>query len=491
MRSKKTYNRYSFPPFLLIDIMYEDFFGPRDAVLQDQQKHYPSRRDRVNNNKSSQRENLELENDDDGYYDMPNDDSTNSSADKADEDEDAMNEDGSSVDNDSSSNPLASQSNSSNKTKNLFDDDDTSPSGEQQELSTFEKQQQKLSKAISALEEDAVAAKPWTLKGEAQAKDRPQNALLEEDLEVDYAAKPVPVITEETTQTLEEIIKARILDSLFDDVVRVAPREGTAFDPNRRIELDGTKSSVGLADVYESEYMRNQQQQAGGGSGVATEKDSKLQAVHEEIESLFKNLCLQLDALSNWHYTPAPPTAEITVLPTSNNNTTPAIAMEEALPAAVSDASLLAPRDVYDGKIAKSAAEMTTADKTRLRVAARKRVGKDKADKEAVLAAKEAARAVKMGGVAALDRTKSAAGTKSAMKTLAGMSNVTFVNEGATMGRLIAGSGIGNKGRGGKNKKGGGKSGGGGGEASVVSNDASKRSKSSSSVTANPNMMRL
>lgn len=48
--------------------------------------------------------------------------------------------------------------------------------------------------------------------GEATSRTRPLNSLLEEDLDFDRAARVVPVVTEETTKTLEDLIKGRILE---------------------------------------------------------------------------------------------------------------------------------------------------------------------------------------------------------------------------------------------------------------------------------------
>lgn len=58
-------------------------------------------------------------------------------------------------------------------------------------LSTLEKRSARLSKHISKLEEQAVSEnKPWALKGEIAAKDRPQNSLLEEAVEFDVCTRP-------------------------------------------------------------------------------------------------------------------------------------------------------------------------------------------------------------------------------------------------------------------------------------------------------------
>lgn len=56
--------------------------------------------------------------------------------------------------------------------------------------STFEQRQDRLRKRVEKLEEEALAEKPWQLKGEVTAKTRPPNSLLEEVLEFDVTARP-------------------------------------------------------------------------------------------------------------------------------------------------------------------------------------------------------------------------------------------------------------------------------------------------------------
>lgn len=79
-------------------------------------------------------------------------------------------------------------------------------------LSTHEKRQKALAEQIAQLESEAIGPKDWTLMGEASARARPENSLLEEDLDFEHVQKVTPVITEETVRTLEELIKKRILD---------------------------------------------------------------------------------------------------------------------------------------------------------------------------------------------------------------------------------------------------------------------------------------
>ena len=79
-------------------------------------------------------------------------------------------------------------------------------------LSRHERRLLALSSQIAQLEAENVGVKDWATKGEAKAKDRPVNSLLEEDLEYERAGKVVPVMGEEATKTIEELIKKRILD---------------------------------------------------------------------------------------------------------------------------------------------------------------------------------------------------------------------------------------------------------------------------------------
>ena len=135
--------------------------------------------------------------------------------------------------------------------------------------------------------------------GEATSRSRPQNSLLEEDLEFERIMKSVPVITEEVVHSLEERIKARILENQFDDVVRKRPVDDKPFLPSRFFELQDSKSKQSLAEIYEDEYTAAQ---SGGVAGE--DRDGKLKKEHQEIEKLWENICGKLDALCNAHFTP-------------------------------------------------------------------------------------------------------------------------------------------------------------------------------------------
>ncbi|KAI9005705.1 U3 small nucleolar ribonucleoprotein complex, subunit Mpp10 [Hyaloraphidium curvatum] len=307
--------------------------------------------------------------------------------------------------------------------RDLLADDEEGSDGEEEEPSTFEKQQRRLKEQIQKLEDEAMADKCWALKGEVSSRDRPQNSLLEEALVVDVGSKPAPVITEEKTHSLEDLIRQRIKDGAFDDVERRADELALlqargAFDPNRGFELSDEKSKQSLGEVYESEYLK----QVTGNR--QTEKDAKLQKQHAEIDGLMKQLFADLDALSNWHYVPRAPKAELEVRP----QTMPAIEMEEVIPLAVSEAALAAPEEVYakprNERELKDASEMTAEERKRAR-AARKR--EKKAERKS---AEELRKLKDLASPGRAKRVSAGEEKKAALKQLAKNRNVTIVADG-------------------------------------------------------------
>lgn len=244
----------------------------------------------------------------------------------------------------------------------LPDDDeaeDTSPLAVKQECdevkSSFEKRQEKMNEKIASLEKELLEQKPWQLQGEVTAQKRPENSLLEETLHFDHAVRMAPVITEETTLQLEDIIKQRIRDQAWDDVERKEKPKEDAYEYKKRLTLDHEKSKLSLAEIYEQEYIKLNQQK--------TEEEENPE--HVEIQKMMDSLFLKLDALSNFHFIPKPPVPEIKVV-----SNLPAITMEEVAPVSVSDAALLAPEEIKEKNKAgdlKTDAEKTATDKKRER----------------------------------------------------------------------------------------------------------------------------
>lgn len=244
-----------------------------------------------------------------------------------------------------------------------------------QPLSTFERQQLEIQRQIQKLEEEAVAEKKWALKGEVKARDRPEDALLTEDLEFERTAKPVPLITSEVTESLENMIRRRIKEEDFNDLQRRVITDVSGFKSKPKFELSDVKSSKSLAEIYEDDFK---------GVTEDVEISEELQKSHDEISELYKDLTYKLDALSSAHFIPKPIKKDLEV-----RVQTAAISMEDAQPLTMSNASTLAPQEIYKvGKsenaneitlkngVVMSRDELTREDKNRLRRAVKRKRSK-------------------------------------------------------------------------------------------------------------------
>ncbi|KAI8950019.1 Mpp10 protein-domain-containing protein [Xylaria longipes] len=252
--------------------------------------------------------------------------------------------------------------------------------------SAHERRQAKLAEEIRKLEAANVAKKDWTMSGEARAIERPVNSLLEEDLDFEHAGKPVPVITPDVNESIEDLIKRRILAREFDEVIRRRP-DAAEFSSNTRrglANVEDTKSKRGLAEIYEEEHVKN-----ANPDSYVSKSDEKLRKEEQEIEQMWKEISSKLDALSSWHYRPKPVAPTLTIVPDVAT-----ISMEDAQPTTAQGVgggdNTLAPQEVYKaGKenaekgevVTKSGLpvakqEMTREDKTRKRRREKERLRK-------------------------------------------------------------------------------------------------------------------
>ncbi|XP_071952337.1 U3 small nucleolar ribonucleoprotein protein MPP10-like isoform X2 [Antedon mediterranea] len=227
-------------------------------------------------------------------------------------------------------------------------------SKEDKGLSGHERRQQKLRQKIAEVEKANLSEKPWQMSGETTALKRPENSLLAEDIQFDVTTNPAPIITEETTQTLEELITQRIKDKAWDDVERKVKPKEEAYEFKKRVTLDQEKSKSSLSAIYEEEYLKQ-----------TREKKEEENKEHVEIRKMMQSLFVKLDALSNFHYIPKPPLPEIKIV-----HNIPSISLEDVAPVTVNDSDLLAPEElkmkVGSGEI-KSKEEMSETDKKRSR----------------------------------------------------------------------------------------------------------------------------
>ena len=208
-------------------------------------------------------------------------------------------------------------------------------------LSSHGKQLQKLKDQTISNEQDMMSEKPWKMMGEAKGTDRATDSLLESTPEFEVAFKPPPILTPEHAADIEEMIKKRIIEEDWDDVI---PRELPDIGGHKRggdaPEVSQEKSKLGLGELYEREYLKK----TAGYDRDAHEKQTEEDAAKEEMKQLFANLCSQLDALSNYHFAPRPVADMADV---QSREDVPAIAMEEVLPLHVSQSRGMTPEEVY------------------------------------------------------------------------------------------------------------------------------------------------
>lgn len=222
----------------------------------------------------------------------------------------------------------------------LFADEEEEQPQEDSKMSTFEKQQQQLQAEIANLEAELVAEKKWTMKGEVRSKDRPADSLLDDEelpnLEFDRTSKPVPVITEEVTESIEDLIKRRVRNDEFDDLPKRLITDVSKFVQRQKTDVSDQKSSKSLAEIYEDEYH-----------GVDPDQkiSEEVQQAHDEISDLFTSLNYKLDLLCLAHYVPKP--HEFKTIDIKVTDAAASISMEDAQPLHISDETTLAPQEVY------------------------------------------------------------------------------------------------------------------------------------------------
>lgn len=310
----------------------------------------------------------------------------------------------------------------------------------EEKLSLFEKQQLALQKEIEKLEAELVADKKWTMKGEVTSQQRPQDSLLADpetaELEFDRTAKPVPVITEQVTETIEDLIRRRIRNKEFDDLPKRFITDVASFHNRQKMDVSQEKSSKSLAEIYEDQYK-----------DVADDEEAnaELKKQHDEISDLFALVSHKLDSLCLAHFIPKPNQFKQIEIKVSDNAA--AISMEDSQPLHVLSDATLAPQEIYkigddrvkaDGVLGRSEVQLKSGlsyskeellrdEKQRLHRAAKRKRTKDYNERELSKLQRDqqnAAESAKLGKERAPKRAK----TSEVMDTLA-KGNVTVIDK--------------------------------------------------------------
>ena len=93
----------------------------------------------------------------------------------------------------------------------------------------------------------------------------------------------------QVTKSIDEIIRQRIKDGVFDDVVRKAALRPAAYRP-KAAELSTEKSKHGLGEEYAKEYEQSV-------LGHESEESKETQQAHAAVRELLGKLNQRLDAL--------------------------------------------------------------------------------------------------------------------------------------------------------------------------------------------------
>lgn len=186
-------------------------------------------------------------------------------------------------------------------------------------------------KEIQKLEAKILEKKEWNFRGEISGKQRPKDALLNEDLDFKLGTQPVSSLSKVTpnfsqskthskrvffsfwsclichllilkkqekfTESLIEVIQRRVNDEAWDDRRQFIGTEAIKENYRDEEELNFEKAKKGLGEEYEEQYKEEV-------LGISSEK--KEDKVHVELRELFGKLNYYLDSMTNLSFTPKP-----------------------------------------------------------------------------------------------------------------------------------------------------------------------------------------
>jgi len=225
------------------------------------------------------------------------------------------------------------------------EDESASPAGPGR-LGALARKLAALEEEIADIETKQISDKHWSMTGEVSAKNRPMNSLLEANVELPFghmASKRLDesmdlMDTDDFDHTnpekpkfdIELIIKQRVADRTFDDVIKrkIEASITEIQKPKDQYEgLDFEKSQLGLAEVYAKQYEKDIFNQSEEAEKISYEK--------EEARKVFAKLMHKLDSLTNYNFAPRPPMIKKAGAD-GNIKDLPAMKLEEPIPLIVS-----------------------------------------------------------------------------------------------------------------------------------------------------------
>ena len=151
-------------------------------------------------------------------------------------------------------------------------------------------------KNFARLEKKLVEPREWQMKGEVRASQRPVDGLLTTDLEFDRGIEPSFKISPAVSSKIEDIIRSRVKDRLFDDREVILCDKKVINEQSKLRDISTEKDKRGLGDIYEDKYKS---QVLGLDSKTGSYKTEEI-----EMRELFRNVCYCIDQMTRLNYTP-------------------------------------------------------------------------------------------------------------------------------------------------------------------------------------------
>ena len=132
------------------------------------------------------------------------------------------------------------------------------------------------------------------MRGGAGGKNLPSDSLLQSTPEFKSASKSKPVITQEHTSTVENMIKLRVLGEDWDGFTpRALPDVGSRRGGYEEPEVSKEKYKLVLGQLYKREYLKKAMR-----LDIETEERyTSEDKIRDEMRGPFADLCSKFDAL--------------------------------------------------------------------------------------------------------------------------------------------------------------------------------------------------